>query len=77
MPSITIRNVPPEIHAALKARARKHGVSLSREIQKLLEESVSPTPRTAKQVIEDARRLRSMVRGRLTNRDVARIKNGG
>ncbi len=45
MPSITVRNVPDEIHRALKVRAARHGRSTEAEIRYILEESVRPEKR--------------------------------
>ncbi len=45
MPSITVRNVPDEVHRALKIRAAHHGRSTEAEIRKILEESVRPENR--------------------------------
>ncbi len=46
MPTLQVRNVPPEIHRALKAKAALEGSSLSdfvlAELEKL---SMRPTPR--------------------------------
>lgn len=42
MTSITIRNVPDEVHRALKVRAATHGRSTEAEIRDILEQSVKP-----------------------------------
>ncbi|MFN0317838.1 MAG: FitA-like ribbon-helix-helix domain-containing protein, partial [Burkholderiales bacterium] len=40
MAVVTVRNLPEEIHRALKLRAAKHGWSTEAEIRKILEEAV-------------------------------------
>ena len=42
MPSITVRNVPDEVHRALKVRAAQHGRSAEAEIRDILENAVKP-----------------------------------
>ncbi len=39
MPSITIRNVPEEVHRALRVRAAQHGRSAEAEIRDILEKA--------------------------------------
>ncbi|MEF9956888.1 MAG: plasmid stabilization protein [Acinetobacter sp.] len=43
MANLTIRNVPDEIHRALKIRAAKNGCSTEAEIRHILENVVKPT----------------------------------
>ena len=45
MPSITVRNVPDEIHRALRARAAQHGRSAEAEIRDILANAVKPQGR--------------------------------
>ncbi|MGA2216905.1 MAG: Arc family DNA-binding protein [Terracidiphilus sp.] len=45
MPAVTVRNIPEEIHRALKVRATRNGRSTEAEIRVILEEAVSPKPR--------------------------------
>jgi plasmid stability protein len=45
MPSITIRNVPDEVHRALRVRAAMHGRSAEAEIRDILEHAVKPEDR--------------------------------
>lgn len=42
MPSITVRNVPDEVHRALSVLAAQHGRSAEAEIRNLLESAVKP-----------------------------------
>ncbi len=45
MPVLTVRNLPDEIHRALKVRAAQHGRSTEAEIREILEEAVRPEVR--------------------------------
>jgi plasmid stability protein len=45
MPSITVRNVPDEVHRALRVRAAMHGRSAESEIRFILENAVRPEGR--------------------------------
>ncbi len=45
MASITVRNVPDEVHRALRVRAAKHGRSAEAEIRDILERAVKPAKR--------------------------------
>ena len=42
MPTVTIRNLPNEVHRALKIRAATHGRSTEAEIRHILESTVHP-----------------------------------
>ena len=42
MAAVTIRNLPPETHRALRVRAAQHGRSTEAEIRDILEEAVRP-----------------------------------
>ena len=45
MPIVTVRNLPEEIHRALKLRAARHGRSTEAEIREILKEAVRPKTR--------------------------------
>ena len=45
MASITIRNVPDEVHRALRVRAAQHGRSAEAEIRDILEKAARPEGR--------------------------------
>lgn len=45
MASITVRNVPDEVHRALRVRAAQHGRSVEAEIRDILEQAVKPETR--------------------------------
>lgn len=45
MPAITIRNVPDEVHRAIRVRAAMHGRSAEAEIRSILEQAARPEGR--------------------------------
>jgi plasmid stability protein len=45
MGAVTIRNLPEEVHRALRQRASQHGRSTEAEIRAILEEAVRPPDR--------------------------------
>ncbi|RQZ37403.1 Arc family DNA-binding protein [Burkholderia sp. Bp9090] len=42
MPVITVRNLPDEVHRALRIRAAQHGRSTEAEVRDILEQAVRP-----------------------------------
>lgn len=45
MASITVRNIPDEVHRALRVRAAQHGRSTEAEIRVILEQAARPEGR--------------------------------
>ena len=45
MPTVTVRNLPDEVHRALRVRAAEHGRSTEAEIRHILESTVRPPQR--------------------------------
>lgn len=45
MSSVTVRNIPDEVHRALRVRAAQHGRSTEAEIHHILEDVVRPSQR--------------------------------
>jgi len=45
MAVLTVRNLPEEVHRALRLRAAQHGRSTEAEVRALLEEAVKPAGR--------------------------------
>jgi len=45
MAMMTVRNIPDEIHNALKARAKRHNRSAEAEMRAILEEAILPKKR--------------------------------
>jgi plasmid stability protein len=56
MPAVTIRNLTPETHRALKRRARLHGSSTEGEIRSILEEAVRPRVKVGSELVKFGRR---------------------
>ena len=52
MPTLTVRNVPPKVIAALKAQARRHNRSMEQEIRALLEGVVADRASVLQQIRE-------------------------
>lgn len=46
MTTLTVRNLPAEVHRALRVRAAHHGRSAEAEVRAILEEAVRPEGRT-------------------------------
>ncbi|MBT9456743.1 MAG: Arc family DNA-binding protein [Burkholderiaceae bacterium] len=42
MPKLTVRNLPEEVHRALRVRAAQHGQSMEAEVREILEAAISP-----------------------------------
>ena len=45
MAMLTVRNIPDEVHRALRMRAAQHGQSMEAEVREILESVVSPEGR--------------------------------
>jgi plasmid stability protein len=45
MAMLTVRNLPEEVHRALRARAARHGHSMEAEVRQILESAISPQGR--------------------------------
>ena len=45
MPSITVRNIPDEVHRAIRVRAATHGRSAEAEVRSILEQVAKPEGR--------------------------------
>jgi plasmid stability protein len=67
MASITVRNVPDEVHRALRVLAARHGRSAEAEIRDILERAVRPAKRVR---LGDALAALGRNAG-LTNEDIA------
>jgi plasmid stability protein len=77
MSSITIRDIPPKLHRALKARASWNRRSLQSEIVATLEEAVRPKPVAVDEILDRASRFRAAVRIRTTDEEIRRFKREG
>lgn len=45
MPMLTIRNIPDEVHRALRVRSAQHGISMEAEVREILRKAVMPEER--------------------------------
>ena len=77
MNTITLKDVPPMLHKALKTRAREHGRSLNREILAALENTVRCESLDAESLANRARAVRESAGGYVTRADLAAFKNRG
>jgi len=77
MSTITLKNVPPELHEAIRGRAKVHGRSLNREILATLEAAVGATRIDAAALTERARSVRDSMGIYLTENDLDAAKRGG
>ena len=66
MITITLKDIPPEVHAVLKLRAMQHGRSLNQEVLACLENAVSPSRVDVQAMLADIRQHRAKLPGRLT-----------
>ena len=67
MSSITIKNIPEPIHAALRQRAVQSGRSLNKEIVHCLESLLMTTKRDVDAELAEFRSHRSQLPGKLTD----------
>ena len=77
MATITLKNIPDELHEALKKRASLQRRSLNNEIIASLEASLRSKPIDLESFLYKIRFLRKEVSGRLTDRDLKSLKNEG
>ncbi|NQU40918.1 MAG: Arc family DNA-binding protein [Lentisphaerae bacterium] len=77
MSTITVKNIPPEVHRTLKSRARTNGRSLNREIITTLENSLHGAPIDAAAIGEHARAVRETMGVYLTQGELTSLKNEG
>ena len=72
MPSITVRNIPDEVHRAIRVRAAAHGRSAEAEVRSILEQAARPQGRLKLGTL-----LASIAReaGGLTDEELALFEN--
>ena len=72
MPSITVRNIPDEVHRAIRVRAATHGRSAEAEVRDILEQAAKPQGRLKLGTL-----LASIAReaGGLTDEELALFEN--
>jgi plasmid stability protein len=78
MASITLKNIPAELHRELKKRAEEHHRSLNREILATLKSAAGGSIRLDPTKLEESvRRARSLFRRPITAREIDRWKHKG
>lgn len=77
MMTITLKNIPDELHRRLKERAASHHRSLNSEIIAALEMLTRNEPFDAQSYLERVRRLRPAGHERLTLEDFQRSRDEG
>lgn len=77
MATITIKNIPDELHDALKKKASLQRRSLNSEIIACLEASLRSLPVDLESFLYKTQALREQVSGRLSNRDLKTLKDEG
>ena len=78
MPSITLKNLPHDLHRDLKQRARARQRSLNKEVIMILRAATAPTVSLEDAPLnEKARRLRSLFRRPVVPRQITAWKRAG
>lgn len=67
MKTITLKDIPQPIHAALKQRAKQHGRSLNKEALACLEMIVAPAGVDIRAMLHDIRNHRASLPGKLND----------
>jgi len=66
MPTITIKNLPDNLHKALKSRAKEHGRSLNGEVLSCLKAAVAVTRVDVEKTLASISQARSTDSARIT-----------
>ena len=77
MSTITLKNVPEQVHQALKSQAKAHGRSLNKEIICSLEQMLAVAATESCRVISTARAVREEMNVYLTQRELSVLKEEG
>jgi plasmid stability protein len=77
MSSITIKNVPEDLHRRLKEQAERHHRSLNGEIIACLERQAEASPRDPDEILERLSRLREETGVYVTEEQVQKFKEEG
>ncbi|MGH9366917.1 MAG: FitA-like ribbon-helix-helix domain-containing protein [Thermoanaerobaculia bacterium] len=77
MATITIKDLSDKLHRQLKARALQQRRSLNSHIITLLEAATAPQKLDPEALLARAMKLRERVGGRLTDSDLAALRNAG
>lgn len=77
MASVTVKDLPEKLHRQLKARALQNRRSLNREIIAVLEAAAAPHKVDPDVLLSRAASLRRRIGGRLTDSDLAALRQAG
>jgi serine/threonine protein kinase len=77
MATVTVKDLPEKLHRQLKARALRHRRSLNSEIIEVLEAATTSQKVDPDSLLARAAALRSRVGGRLTDTDLAALRQAG
>jgi plasmid stability protein len=78
MASITLKNIPAELHRELKKRAEEHHRSLNREILATLKSATAKTHRLdVEALIQEARAARAKFRRQISDAEINAWKRAG
>jgi len=76
MKTITLKDIPQPVHAALKQRARRHGRSLNKEVLACLEMAVAPACVNISDLLLDIRMHRATLPGHLNDQIIQMADEG-
>ena len=77
MATITLKNLPDELHERLKKRAAQNRRSLNNEVIACLEGTAAMESRDTDRFLAEARALRKTIGGYLTEKQLNRYKRSG
>jgi len=77
MASLTLKNIPADLHKKLKARAAEHGRSLNSEAIAALRVATAGRPVDVEAFLGRVRRLRKGLSVRVDDETIRRFKNEG
>jgi plasmid stability protein len=77
MASITIKDIPTDLHQRLKTRAKAHRRSLNAEVIACLESILLPQPQDVEAEIEAAKALRESINVYLTQKEIDKAIEDG
>lgn len=75
--TITLKDIPKPLHAALKTRARQHGRSLNKEALACLESVVVPVEVNVRALLVELRQHRAVIPGQLDDSLLHQARHSG
>ncbi|MBO6535414.1 MAG: Arc family DNA-binding protein [Balneolaceae bacterium] len=75
MANITIKNIPDEVYEQLKERAKRNRRSINNEVIHLIESQFRANQINVEEVLYKARKLRSKMKGSLTEEEIRQAIN--